>query len=81
MLSDNIYELTLSYTNPTPGQRLVFTGHGHNVGLGLMLAHSLLAMSSSPRPWIDVFALPKKFNMAVTESDLEHKVRKMFITF
>ena len=29
-----------------------------------------LAVSSSPRPWIDVSALPEKFNMAVTESDL-----------
>ena len=35
-----------------------------------------LAVSSSPRPWIDVFASPEKFNMAVSESDLDHKVRK-----
>ena len=34
-----------------------------------------LAVSSSPRPWIDVFALLKKFNMAVTESDLDPEVR------
>ena len=33
-------------------------------------------MSSSSRPWIDVVALPEKFNMAVTESDLDPKVRK-----
>ena len=26
----------------------------------------LSAVSSSPRPWIDVFALPEEFNMAVT---------------
>ena len=42
---------------------------------------SSLAVSSSPRPWIDVFALPEKFNMAVTESDLDPKVRKISITF
>ena len=30
-----------------------------------------LAVASSPRPWIDVFALPEKINMAVTESDLD----------
>ena len=40
-----------------------------------------LAVSSSPRPWIDVFALPEKFNMAVTERDLDLKVRKMSITY
>ena len=32
-------------------------------------------------PWIDVFASPEKINMAVTESDLDPKVRKMSITF
>ena len=33
------------------------------------------------RPWIDVhvFALPGKFNMSVTESDLDPKVRKMTV--
>ena len=40
-----------------------------------------LAVLSSPGPWIDVFALPEKINMAVTESDLDPKVRKMSITF
>ena len=30
---------------------------------------------------MDVFALPEKFNMAVTESDPDPKVRKMSITF
>ena len=40
-----------------------------------------LAVSSSPGPWIDVFALPDKFNLAVTESDLDPQVRKMSITF
>ena len=30
---------------------------------------SNLAVSSSPRPWIDVLALSEKFNMAVAESD------------
>ena len=39
------------------------------------------AVSSSPRPWMDVFALPEKSNMAVTESDPDPKVRKMSITF
>ena len=35
-----------------------------------------LAVSTSPRPWIDVglFAIPEKFNMAVTENDLDPKV-------
>ena len=28
-----------------------------------------------PRPWMDVFALPEKSNMAVTESDPDAKVR------
>ena len=42
---------------------------------------SFVAVSSSPRPWIDVIALPEKFNMAVTESDLDPKVQKLSITF
>ena len=29
----------------------------------------------------DVFALPEKFNMAVTESDLDPEVQKRSITF
>ena len=40
-----------------------------------------IAVLSSPRPWIDVFALPEKFNIAVTERDLDPKVREMSITF
>ena len=36
--------------------------------------HSL-AVSSSPMPWMDVFALPEN------ESDPDPKVRKMSITF
>ena len=40
-----------------------------------------IAVSSSLRLWMDVFALPEKSNMAVTESDLDSKVRKMSITF
>ena len=40
-----------------------------------------VAVSSSPRPWIDVFVLPEKSNMAVTESDPDLKVWKMSITF
>ena len=44
-----------------------------------------LAVSSSPRPWIAVFVLPEKvstfFNKAVTESDLDPKVRKMATTY
>ena len=39
-----------------------------------------LAVSSFPRPWIDVFAIPEKFNMAVTESDLDPKGLKMSVT-
>ena len=45
-----------------------------------MLNWTNLAVPFSPRPWIDVFALPEKFNMAVTESDLDPKVRNMSIT-
>ena len=40
-----------------------------------------VAVSSSPRPWIGVFALPEKSNMAVIESDFDPKDRKMSITF
>ena len=32
--------------------------------------------SSSLRPWIDVFALPEKINMGVTESDLDPRSEK-----
>ena len=35
-----------------------------------------LAVSSSPRPWMDVFALPEKLNMAVTESDPDTRSEK-----
>ena len=42
--------------------------------------HISVAVSSSTRPWVDVFALPEKSSMAVTESDTDHKVRKMSIT-
>ena len=42
-------------------------------------AYAIFA-SSSPRPWIDVFVLPEKSNMAVTESDPDPKIRKMSIT-
>ena len=45
------------------------------------MTSSDVAVSSSRRSWIDVFALPEKFNMAVTESDLDPKVLKMSITF
>ena len=41
----------------------------------------LVAVSSSPRPWMDVFALSEKSNMAVTKSDPDPKVRKMSKTF
>ena len=40
-----------------------------------------VAVSSSPRPCMDVFALPEKSNMAVTESDPDPKVRNISITF
>ena len=32
-----------------------------------------VAVSSSPRLWMDVFALPEKSNMGVTESDPDPK--------
>ena len=38
-------------------------------------------IAGSSSPWIDVFALPEKSNMAVTGSDPDPKVRKMSITF
>ena len=44
-------------------------------------AACLVAVSPSPRPWMDVFAPPEKSNMAVTESDPDPKVGKMAITF
>ena len=40
-----------------------------------------VAVSSSPRPCMNVFALPETSNMAVTESDPDPKVRKMSISF
>ena len=43
------------------------------------IAAGVLAVSSSSRPWVDVFALPEKSNMAVTESD--PRVLKMSIYF
>ena len=46
-----------------------------------VLGGRLVAVSSSLRAWIDVFALFEKFNMAVTESDPNPKVRKMSKTF
>ena len=56
---------------PALGERLLFSSlvfydpeHTAPVDAGLMLA-----VSYSPRPRIDVFALPEKSNMAVTESD------------
>ena len=47
----------------------------------MILAWDCLAVLSSLRPGMDVFALPEKSNMAVTESDPDPKVRKMSITF
>ena len=47
----------------------------------LPLSSFCLAVSSSPRLWMGVFALPAKSNMAVTKSDPDHKFRKMSITF
>ena len=40
-----------------------------------------LAVSSSLMQWIDEFASPEKFNMAMIESDLDPKLRKMSIIF
>ena len=36
----------------------------------------MVDVSSTPRPWIDLFALPEKFNMALTESDLDPRSDK-----
>ena len=46
----------------------------------IVFTESALAVSFSPRPGIDVFALPEKPNMAVTKSDPDPKIRKMSIT-
>ena len=46
-----------------------------------MTPTNAVAVSSSPRLWMDVFALPEKSNMAVIESDPDPKVRKMSVTF
>ena len=51
-------------------------GGGVSMVWDASLAAVATAMSSSPRPWIDVFPLLDKFNMAVTESDLNLKVKK-----
>ena len=47
----------------------------------ILLRTQIIVVSSPTRPWIDVFALTETINMAVTESDLDPKVRKMSITF
>ena len=63
-------------------QQLVITGIcKHDCDLTGDSQGFYLAVSSTPRPWIDAFGLPEKFNMAATESDLDSKVRKMSITF
>ena len=58
-----------------------FSLYVHKGGLKPDSFHFCLAVSSSPRPWIDVFALLEKFHMAVSESDPDPKVREMSITF
>ena len=45
-----------------------------------MICGAMVAVSS-PRPWIDIFAVLERFNMEVTESDLDPKVFKMYIFF
>ena len=52
-----------------------------DIGVQCPPAHKTIAVSSSPRPWIDAIALPKKPNMAVTKGDHAPKVRKMSIVF
>ena len=77
-----------------PNLHFFFSGMGHwpyySVGdnkiMSLVLfCHSVAglvaAVSSSPRPWIDVFALLEKNNIAVTDSEPDPKVRKMSIFF
>ena len=47
-------------------------------------SHQCVFQCSGIPQWIAVFALPEKsmfFNMAVTDSDLDPKIRKMAITF
>ena len=70
---------------PPQGQTVVTTSpKSLDLDQSLLLgcpAVPVLAVSSSLRPWIDVFALPEKLNMAVTESNADPKVRKMSITF
>ena len=69
-----IYDVgpTVDQRTPTLIQRLVSAG---------LPIHMYIAVSSSPRPSMDVFALPEKSNMAVTESNPDPKVRKMSILF
>ena len=63
--------------NPTLGLRFVFD----RIYPCPHHADPVFALSSSSRPWMDVFALLEKSNMAVTESDPDPKIRKISITF
>ena len=48
-------------------------------GIYLLIYHSheiTVIVSFYPSSWIDVFSLPQKINMGVTESDLDPDVRK-----
>ena len=65
------------------GDVLLFSNNFNGTidSLTMVRRGGFLAVSSSPRPWMDVFASPEKSNMAVTESDPDPKVRKMSITF
>ena len=78
---NDFYSASISQQYCDPMARL---DSARRPGLGLTASSQALlklAVSSSPRPWIDVFALPEKSNIAVTESDPDPKVRKMSITF
>ena len=66
----NDVQIYVGLLSTTLTQQQASIGSIHSVGWGD------LAVSSSPRPWIDVFALPQKFNMAVTESDADTKVQR-----
>ena len=75
-----IPEIIINSLNQIKSKKKLAAGHCLHFCIGAC-AFSSLSVSSSPRPWIDVFALPEKFNMALTESDLDLKVQEMFITF
>ena len=69
----------ISYTPLSPN----ISTYIHEPSAAIIVSHPDLRVAVTPSlwPWIDVFAIPKKCNMAVTESGLDPMVREMLITF